>query len=96
MESYDKTLGDVIKEFDNESHLKTDGILTTVGYYIASQIFILILKGVNYYMEPHIASKFYKFFISNIFETILGIKVYIIQLFKIFPICQVDGPPAVR
>jgi hypothetical protein len=37
------------------------------------------LKKVSiYYMEPHIASKFYKFFISNIFETILGIKVYII------------------
>jgi serine/threonine protein kinase len=47
MELCDKTLDDVIKEFDKESHLKTNGTLTTVGYYIASQIFIEILKGVN-------------------------------------------------
>jgi hypothetical protein len=48
MELCDKTLDDVINEFDKESHLKTNGTLTTVGYYIASQIFIQILKGVNY------------------------------------------------
>ncbi len=48
MELCDKTLDDVIKEFDKESHLKTNGTLTTVGYYIASQIFIEILEGVNY------------------------------------------------
>jgi serine/threonine protein kinase len=28
--------------------LKTNGTLTTVGYYIASQIFIQILEGVNH------------------------------------------------
>jgi serine/threonine protein kinase len=48
MELCDKTLDDVIKEFDKESHLKTNGTLTTVGYYIASRIFIQILKGVNH------------------------------------------------
>jgi serine/threonine protein kinase len=38
----------VINEFDKESHLKTNGTLTIVGYYIASQIFIQILEGVNH------------------------------------------------
>jgi hypothetical protein len=47
MELCDKT-GDVIKVFDKETHLKANGTLTTVGYYIASQIFIQILEGVNY------------------------------------------------
>jgi hypothetical protein len=44
----DHTLDDVIKEFDKDSHLKTNGTLTSVGYYIASQIFIQILQGVNH------------------------------------------------
>jgi hypothetical protein len=48
MELCDKTLDDVIKEFDKDSHLKTNGTLTPVGYYIASQIFIKILQGVNH------------------------------------------------
>jgi hypothetical protein len=48
MELCDKTLEDVTEEFDKESHLKTNETLTTVGYYIASQIFIQILEGVNY------------------------------------------------
>jgi hypothetical protein len=53
MELCDKTLDDVIKEFDKESHLKTNGTLTTVGYYIASQIFIEILEGVNHLHEQN-------------------------------------------
>jgi hypothetical protein len=48
MELCDKTSGDVIKEFDKESNLKTNGTLTTVSYYIEIQIFIQILEGVNY------------------------------------------------
>jgi serine/threonine protein kinase len=48
MELCDKTLDDVIEEFDKESHLKTNGTLTTVGYYIASKVFLQILEGVNY------------------------------------------------
>jgi len=48
MELCDKTLEDVIEEFDKETHLKTNETLTPVGHYIASQIFIQILKGVNY------------------------------------------------
>jgi hypothetical protein len=47
MELCDKTLEDVINEFDKELHLKTNGTLTTVGYYIASNIFLQILEGVN-------------------------------------------------
>jgi serine/threonine protein kinase len=48
MELCDKTLDDVIKEFDKDSHLKSNATLTPVGYYIANQIFIQILEGVNY------------------------------------------------
>ncbi len=48
MELCDKTLDDVIKEYKNDSILKTAEALTTIGYYIASRIFIQILQGVNY------------------------------------------------
>jgi hypothetical protein len=48
MEICDKTLEDVIKEFDKELRLKTNGTLTTVGYYIASNIFLQVLEGVNH------------------------------------------------
>jgi len=48
MEFCDKTLEEVIEQFDKELHLKTNGTLTPVGYYIASQIFIQILEGVNH------------------------------------------------
>ncbi len=48
MELCDKTLENVINEFDKESHLKSNGTLTIFGYYIASRIFIEILEGVNY------------------------------------------------
>jgi len=48
MELCDKTLDDVINEFKNDSKLKTTESLTTIGYYIASQVFIQILEGVNH------------------------------------------------
>jgi serine/threonine protein kinase len=48
MELCDKTLGDVIKELSNDSILQSTESLTTKGYYIASQIFIQILEGVNH------------------------------------------------
>jgi alpha-tubulin suppressor-like RCC1 family protein len=48
MELCDKTLDDVINEFKNDSKLKTTESLTTIGYYIASRIFIQILEGVNH------------------------------------------------
>jgi serine/threonine protein kinase len=48
MELCDKTLEDMIDELDKELHLKTNGTLTTVGYYIKSNIFLQILEGVNY------------------------------------------------
>jgi serine/threonine protein kinase len=38
----------VIKELTNDSILKSTESLTTIGYYIASQIFIQMLKGVNH------------------------------------------------
>ncbi len=48
MELCDKTLDDVIKELSNDSILRSTESLTTIGYYIASQIFIQILEGVNH------------------------------------------------
>jgi serine/threonine protein kinase len=48
MELCDKTLDDAIDELTNDSILKSTESLTTIGYYIASQIFLQILKGVNY------------------------------------------------
>jgi serine/threonine protein kinase len=48
MELCDKTLDDVINEFKNDPKLKSTESLTTIGYYIASQIFIQILRGVNH------------------------------------------------
>jgi hypothetical protein len=48
MELCDQTLENVIQEFDNDSYLKTNDTLTPVGYYIASQIFIQTLQGVNH------------------------------------------------
>jgi hypothetical protein len=48
MELCDKSLEDVINEFIKDSKLKTIESLTTLGYYIATQIFIGILKGVNH------------------------------------------------
>jgi serine/threonine protein kinase len=48
MELSDKTLETVIKEFYEESHLRTNGTLTRVCYFTASQIFLQILEGVNH------------------------------------------------
>ncbi len=48
MELCDQTLDEVIEELKNDSMLKTTESLTTIGYYIASQIFIQILEGVNH------------------------------------------------
>jgi serine/threonine-protein kinase len=48
MELCDKILDDVISELTNDSILKSTESLTAIGYYIASQIFIQILEGVNH------------------------------------------------
>jgi hypothetical protein len=48
MELCDKTLDDAMKELTNDSILNTSESLTTIGYYIASKIFLQILEGVNY------------------------------------------------
>ncbi len=48
MELCDKTLEDIIDEFDKDLLFKNKELLTTTGYFVASQIFIEILKGVNY------------------------------------------------
>jgi serine/threonine protein kinase len=48
MELCEKKLDDVINEFEKDSHFKTNGTLTSIGYYIASQLFIEMLEGVNF------------------------------------------------
>jgi hypothetical protein len=48
MELCDKTLDDVINDLTNDKIFKRTESLTTIGYYIASQIFIQILEGVNH------------------------------------------------
>jgi hypothetical protein len=48
MELCDKTLDGIINELTKDSKLKSTESLTTACYYIASQIFIQILKGVNH------------------------------------------------
>jgi serine/threonine protein kinase len=54
MELCDTTLEQVIIEIDSDSHMKTNKELTPIGYYIASQLFIEILKGVQYLHENNI------------------------------------------
>jgi serine/threonine protein kinase len=46
MELCDKTLNEVMNEIDFEFFRKDDKILSPIGYYIASDIFIEILRGV--------------------------------------------------
>jgi tRNA A-37 threonylcarbamoyl transferase component Bud32 len=48
MELCDKTLEEIIDEFDKDINLKVDEILTPIGYYIASELFIEILESVHY------------------------------------------------
>jgi hypothetical protein len=56
MELCDKTLKHVINEIDKNLNLKKKGVLTIIGFYIASRIFIEILEGVNYLhkQNPHL------------------------------------------
>jgi alpha-tubulin suppressor-like RCC1 family protein len=54
MELCDKTLEDIIDEFDNNSMLKNDEILTPIGFYIASQLFIEILESVQHLHKHNI------------------------------------------
>jgi serine/threonine protein kinase len=54
MELCDTTLEQVIDEIDSDSHMKTNEALTPIGYYIASQLFIEILEGVQYLHENNI------------------------------------------
>jgi hypothetical protein len=48
MELCDKTLDELIEEFNGDTNLKTDETLTTLGFYVLSKIFIQVLEGVNH------------------------------------------------
>lgn len=48
MELCDKTLEKFIDEIYDDSELANEGILTQIGYYLASQIFIEILECIQY------------------------------------------------
>jgi hypothetical protein len=54
MELCDKTLEQIIDEIQSDSNFRKDDILTPIGYYIASLLFIEILKGVQYLHENNI------------------------------------------
>jgi hypothetical protein len=54
MELCDKTLKEIIEEIRNDSHLRKNNILTPIGYYLASSLFIEILNGVQYLHEKNI------------------------------------------
>ena len=48
MELCDKTLDDFIEEIKKDSNLYSNEMLTELGFYISSEIFVQILNGVNY------------------------------------------------
>jgi serine/threonine protein kinase len=56
MELCDTTLKQIIEEIQSDINLKNknDNILTPIGYYIASQLFIQIVKGVQYLHQNNI------------------------------------------
>jgi serine/threonine protein kinase len=54
MELCDKTLEDIINEMESDSLIKVNETLTPVGYYIASQLFIEILEGVQHLHKHNI------------------------------------------
>jgi serine/threonine protein kinase len=54
MELCDKTLDDIINEMESDSLINVNDTLTPVGYYIASQLFIEILEGVQHLHKHNI------------------------------------------
>ena len=48
MELCDKSLNDFIEEMKKDSNLYSNEMLTELGFYISSEIFLQILNGVNY------------------------------------------------
>jgi alpha-tubulin suppressor-like RCC1 family protein len=54
MELCDKTLMYIIEEISKDLYFKKDNSLTQIGYYVASQLFIEILEGVQFLHEHNI------------------------------------------
>jgi tRNA A-37 threonylcarbamoyl transferase component Bud32 len=54
MELCDRTLEDVMDEIDEDPKMKSNDMLTPIGYFIASRIYIEILEGVKYLHENDI------------------------------------------
>jgi serine/threonine protein kinase len=54
MEFCDKTLEEIIHEFKNYANFRKDSLLMRVYFYIASSLFIEIVKGVQYLHENNI------------------------------------------
>jgi tRNA A-37 threonylcarbamoyl transferase component Bud32 len=54
MELCDRTLEDAMGEIDKDPKMKSNGVLTPIGYFIASRIYIEILEGVKYLHENDI------------------------------------------
>ncbi len=54
MEFCDKSLKEIMREINFNSHFQNRETLTPIGFYIASEIFIEILEGVNFLHENYI------------------------------------------
>jgi serine/threonine protein kinase len=57
MDLCDKTLKEIIEEIKSDSVFKGDDILTPIGYYIVSQLFIEILESVRYLHKSTIINR---------------------------------------
>jgi hypothetical protein len=73
MELCDKTLENVINELTNDSILEISESLTTIGYYIASQIFIQILEGVNHLQLQSLQADIYS--LGVIFQNLFALEL---------------------
>jgi serine/threonine protein kinase len=54
MDLCDITLDDIINEINNDCYMKANRVLTPIDYYIASQLFIEILEGIQYLHEHNV------------------------------------------
>jgi len=54
MEFYEKSLTDIMVDIKNDPNLKRNNLLTPLGYYLTSSIFIEIAEGLNYLHNQNI------------------------------------------
>jgi serine/threonine protein kinase len=54
MDFYEKSLTDIMVDIENDQNLKRNNLLTPLGFYLTSFIFIEIAEGVNYLHKQNI------------------------------------------